>query len=63
MTTVKKAAPRAKQKDEPGTVAVASVYVADPESGDITVYERGNVIPAEQRKLVGDHIFAADDEG
>lgn len=63
MTTVKKAAPKPKAKEEAGTVAVASVYVADPESGDITVYERGDVIPAEQRKLVGDHVFAADSEG
>lgn len=56
--TVTKAASKPKPKDEEGTVMVPSVYVVDPESGDVTIYEQGQVIPAEQRKLVGKHVFA-----
>lgn len=56
--TVTKAPAKAKPKDEDGTVTVPSVYVIDPESGDVTIYEQGQVIPPEQRKLVGKHVFA-----
>jgi hypothetical protein len=60
--TVKKAAPKAAPKAETNTLTAASVYVHDPESGDTILYSKGDVVPAEHRKLIGDHCFEQPDD-
>lgn len=56
---VHKAAPKPKPKAEANEVTVDSVYFHDPESGDTILYSKGDVVPADHRKLMGDHCFAA----